>query len=179
MTVTEQIPLIDELLAEWRPEIGRDFDGYRNHVYRVVNFCFAHGDFGDDDKKKIVIAGCFHDLGIWSDMTFDYIRPSIARAKEYLLQNDLHEWSDEIGSIIGEHHKLRRYAPSGNTLVEAFRRADLTDVSLGILKSGLSSRTVRDVRQRFPNAGFHKCLLRVSSKWFIRHPLNPVPVLKW
>jgi hypothetical protein len=34
--------------------------------------------------EKIAIAGVFHDLGIWTNKTFDYIAPSVVLAREYL-----------------------------------------------------------------------------------------------
>ena len=69
MVTEEHIPLLENILGEWKIEIGDDFTGYRNHVYRMVNFCFAQHDFSDEERIKIIIAGCFHDLGIWSDRT--------------------------------------------------------------------------------------------------------------
>jgi len=175
--IEEQIPLLEEILGEWKTTIGRDYAGYRNHVYRMVNFCFAQRDFRAGEREKIVIAGCFHDLGIWSGRTFDYLPPSVDAAKEYLRKKRLENLAPEIALMIETHHKLGKYAE--NSLVETFRRGDLVDFSLGIVKCGLPRDYVKNVRARFPNAGFHKCLLRVAGGWFWRHPLNPVPVLKW
>jgi HD superfamily phosphodiesterase len=36
---------------------------------------------GRGDLEKIAAAAVFHDLGIWTDRTFDYIAPSIALAR--------------------------------------------------------------------------------------------------
>ncbi len=178
--IEENIPLLEEILGEWKAEIGDDFAGYRNHVYRMVNFCFAQRDFRVEDREKIVIAGCFHDLGIWSDATFDYLPPSIERAKEYLEKNRRESLSAEIGLMIEMHHKLRKYeTPPENSLIEIFRKGDLVDFSLGIVKCGLPKSYIKSVKNQFPNAGFHKCLVRLAGRWFFRHPLNPVPVLKW
>ena len=55
--------------------------------------------------------------------------------------------------MIDEHHKLRRYADDRYPLVEVFRRGDLADFSLGLLKSGLPGGFVKDVKAAFPNAG--------------------------
>lgn len=67
MKIERDLPLLEEILDVWRPKLGNDHLGYRNHVYRTINFCLAQGNFGEEEYKKIVIAGCFHDLGIWSD----------------------------------------------------------------------------------------------------------------
>lgn len=177
MTIEERIPLADEILGEWENEIGKDFAGYKNHVYRMINFCFARHDFSKQEREKIIIAGCFHDLGIWSDKTFDYLPPSILLAKNYLRENNLEHWSSEIELMIGEHHKLGKYAE--NKLVEVFRKGDLIDFSLGFVKCGLPKSYVKSVKNQFPNAGFHKRLVKLAGGWFCRHPLNPLPVVKW
>jgi len=39
--------------------------------------------------------------------------------------------------MIGEHHKLRHYRNQPSGLVEAFRQADLVDVSHGLFAFGL------------------------------------------
>lgn len=66
----------------------------------------SQNDFKTDEREKIIIAGSFHDIGIWSDNTFDYLPPSIVPAKEYLKKNGLEEWIAEIELMISVHHKL-------------------------------------------------------------------------
>jgi len=115
----------------------------------MVHFCFALRDCTDDERRKVIIAGCFHDLGIWSDRTVDYLPPSVAREKDYLAQHALERWSPEIELMIAIHHKLRRYQDHRYPLVEVFRRADLVDVSLGLLRCGVTGAYIRRVRQQF------------------------------
>jgi hypothetical protein len=43
----------------------------------------------------------------------------------------------------------------------------------------LPKNYVKSVKKQFPNAGFHRQLARLVGGWFCRHPLNPLPVLKW
>src|SRR5215203_1987993 len=167
MKVETKIPLIDELLS------GGELTGYRNHVYRMVNFCFAQGEFADDQKEKIIIAGCFHDLGIWAADTFDYLPPSIALANEYLDKSVRQEWKAEISSMIDLHHRIRK-CPDGS-LTDIFRKGDLVDFSLGLFKCGISPTYIGQVKHQFPNAGFHKQLVTTACRWTLRHPLNPIP----
>jgi hypothetical protein len=179
MKIEKQLPLVEEILGEWKNEIGRDYAGYKNHVYRVIHFCFAQDDFSEEEREKIIVAGCFHDLGIWANETFDYLLPSIDLAKDYLRKNKLENWIPEIGLIIEQHHKLRKYEDAENPLIEHFRRGDLADFSLGLVKCGLPATVIKTVKKQFPNAGFHKCLARIAGRWIFKHPLNPIPVLKW
>jgi hypothetical protein len=88
-------------------------------------------------------------------------------------------WIPEIAIMIDQHHKLRRFTDERYPLVEIFRKGDLADFSLGLIKSGISGGYVREVRDRFPNAGFHRMLVKRVGRWICRHPLDPVPVLKW
>src|SRR5678809_856628 len=69
------IPIVDAVLDRHATALGHDFIPYRNHVYRVVNLCLAVTGASRDGLDKIAVAAAFHDLGIWTDHTFDYIAP--------------------------------------------------------------------------------------------------------
>ena len=178
MKIEERIPLLEEILNERQSAIGGEFAGYKNHVYRMVNFCFALGsDFGEEEREKIVIAGCFHDIGIWTGATFDYLPPSIAAAREYLTGNNLEKYDADVTLMIDQHHKLSEFRD--DRLTEVFRKGDLVDFSLGLFKCGLPKSYVKGVKKQFPNNGFHKYLVRLAGGWICRHPLNPLPVAKF
>lgn len=177
MELHYSIPLIDDVLGAWGETIGHDLEGYRNHVYRMVNFTYAIGEFDEESRRKIAIAGCFHDIGIWPERTLDYLEPSAYWARRFLAANDLEHWQPQIRDMICQHHKLRTF--KSDLLVEAFRKGDLVDFSLGIFNCGLPRSLVSEVKAAFPNAGFHKCLVGIAARWIVRHPLNPVPVLKF
>lgn len=172
-------PLLDEILSEWKSVIGPDYDGYRNHVHRMIQFCFALETCSQEEKQKITIAGAFHDIGIWVDDTMDYIPPSLPPAAAYLEKEGLESWSNEIELMIREHHKLREFEHPSFPLVELFRKGDLIDFSLGLIKCGLSKSDIDQVRSALPNAGFHWMLVKRAAKWFVRHPLDPAPMFKW
>ncbi|MCB0164544.1 MAG: hypothetical protein KDI79_09975 [Anaerolineae bacterium] len=179
MVIEEHLPLLEDLLGLWQTKIGPDYTGYKNHVYRMVNFCFALHNGNVEARQKIIIAGCFHDLGIWASDTFDYLPPSIALAKAYLEENQQAAWIPEIELMISEHHKLRRYRDARYPLVEVFRQGDLVDFSLGLVTCGLPRSDISSVKRRWPNAGFHKRLVQLELGWLSDHPLNPAPVFKW
>ena len=69
--------------------------------------------------------------------------------------------------------------PSTQASVETFRRADWIDVSNGMLRFGLPRAVVREVRRTFPDAGFHRRLLQLTLRRFRRHPLSPLPMMRW
>ena len=177
--ILTRVPLLDELLDRHSSVIGRDFTAYRNHTYRVVNFCVALSQ-GDREtiQQKAAIAAAFHDLGIWTDGTFDYLPPSERLAQTYLVGSDNATWEPEIHAMIHYHHKITRYARRADDLVETFREADWVDVSRGLLRFGLPRRFLHDVFAAFPNAGFHKKLGQLAAGRFVRHPMNPLPMFK-
>ena len=109
----------------------------------------------------------------------DYLPPSVALARQYLIDQGLSAWCEEIELMIDMHHKLRRHDDPRFPLVEVFRQGDLVDFSLGLVKFGLSAAHIRALKAAFPNAGFHRRLLQLAGGWFARHPLSPPPFIKW
>src|SRR5262245_18437721 len=97
------VPTVDEVLHAHASELGHDFVAYRNHVYRVVNLCAAIVEDGVD-LEKIAVTAVFHDLGIWTTKTFDYIASSIALADDYLVARKRENWTVEIEGMIAYDH---------------------------------------------------------------------------
>ncbi|MES1947897.1 hypothetical protein C84B14_11122 [Salinisphaera sp. C84B14] len=170
---------IDGILEPWQATIGRDYEGYRNHVVRMATFCLMLKPCSPQAQRRIEIAACFHDIGIWTADTLDYLEPSVPPALSYLDAHGLSDWGPEITEMILEHHRVREITHGLTPLVELFRKGDLVDFSKGIVRFGLPRRVVRDVMQTYPNAGFHRMLVKAAGKWFVRHPLNPMPMMKW
>jgi len=179
MTIETHIPLLEDILSTWKKKIGNDYQGYKNHVYRMLNFCFYLAKPNEEEKTKLIIAAAFHDIGIWSDNTLDYLPPSVAQAQEYLNEHKLSHWANEIALIIDMHHKLRPYKNPNFPLVEHFRNADLVDFSLGHVRCGVPKEYIKKVKQALPNEGFHKRLIQLGWKQLKETPLNPAPMFKW
>jgi hypothetical protein len=178
MAIERHLSLVEEILGGFKEVIGVDFNAYRNHVYRVANLCYAAGDFDGEAKEKIQIAACFHDIGIWTAKTLDYLPPSRNEAEKYLTHIGKASWASEVGEMIEMHHRTRSCADSPYPLVQAFRRADVADFSLGLVRMGLPRRLITELKEAFPNRGFHLRLVKLGSAWFIKHPLNPLPMFR-
>jgi len=179
MKIETEIPLLETILSNWQATIGSQYEPYKNHVYRVINFCLILHQCQPDDREKFIIAGCFHDLGIWTNNTVDYLVPSMELAKNYLKENNKEEWSTEIELMIDEHHKITKSKNNKYPLVEVFRKADWLDVTMGMRAFGLSKNEVKNVLAAFPNLGFHQNLLELSKVEFKKHPFNFLPMMKW
>ena len=175
--------LLDEILETKRAELAEDLEGYRNHVSRVLRFCEEMRKCDEEETEKLVVAGAFHDIAVWTDDTFDYLEPSQERALEYLEARGLRAWSKEIGLMITEHHKIRRFKDGEFPLVELFRRADLVDASWGMLpfgfRFGIPKNVIDQVRAEFPSAGFWRAGRGKLARWILSHPLDPLPMFRW
>jgi hypothetical protein len=174
-----RLALLDDLLQKHAPAIGADMAPYRNHCYRLVNFSNALATGDPDQLEKLSIAAAFHDLGIWTHATFDYLPPSEQLARAWLPAAQRADWADEIAAMISEHHKITACAPHRTALTEAFRQADWIDVSAGVLRHGLPRAFIRQVQAAFPDAGFHLRLLQLSGRRALRHPFSPLPMMRW
>jgi hypothetical protein len=173
------IPTVEEVLDAHASELRYDLIAYRNHVYRVVNLCLAIVGGSRVEVEKIAIAAVFHDLGIWTNNTFDYIAPSVASARKHLEAQGMADWIPEIEAMITDHHKVTPSRANPQSLVESFRRADWVDVSLGLRRFGLPRKFIVAVATAWPNAGFHRLLVHLTIERFWKHPLSPLPMVKW
>ena len=173
------IEALDRVLLPWHDALGKDLAGYRHHCCRVL--CLAHALSPDvaENLALWLVAIAHHDLGIWTDHTFDYLLPLRRLACEHLREIAHPEWVDEIESMIEQHHRVRPWPGAAGARTEVMRRADWIDVSLGWLTLGLPRDRVHEIRRAFPNAGFHKRLLALTWQRWRRHPLSSLPMMKW
>ncbi|MEN2401638.1 HD domain-containing protein [Flavobacterium sp. MC2016-06] len=177
MSLIFQNNTIDVILNAYKGDLGIYYEPYRNHVYRVFNFCLCSDITSQNEIQKLAIASAFHDIGIWTNSTFDYLKPSIKLARDYCIENNLNiDFQDDIDSIIENHHKMS--AVKNRYLSENFREADLIDLSLGIVKKGRNKIMVNQIRKKFPNKGFHVFLLKIFFKNLVTNPLHPFPIFK-
>ena len=176
MTCICQNETIDLILNSYKTDLGDSFEQYRNHVYRVYNFAIQRLT-NQKDINTLNIAVAFHDLGIWTNKTFDYIKPSIDLAKQYCMKQSIDSITiAEIELIIEDHHKLTKIKKS--ELAEIFRQADLVDLTFGLISNQIDTKNIRIIKETFPNKGFHLKLFRLFIKNLIQNPLKPLPMYK-
>jgi len=104
--VIQSSPGIERHLTKYRAQIGEDWDGYRNHIYRVLSYTnyFLQGD--EAQRDVIEAALVYHDLGLWSDASLAYLEPSTARALSDLKEEFTPEQLKLVEDIIMNHHKI-------------------------------------------------------------------------
>jgi len=179
MSLITSHPQLDAALKEWTEEIGPNFKAYRNHCYYVLNVVNALVQPTAEELNQVAIAAAFHDLGIWSDKTLDYLDPSASRARTYLVGNGRVDDLPAVEAMIQGHHKFTRCKGEHARLAEAFRRADWNFVSLGSIPMGVPRELRKELVAAFPNDGFHNMLLKLGGAEFLRRPWKPLPMMRW
>lgn len=176
MKLSTQNTFIDSILASNAAMIGADMERYRNHVYRVFNFVLYFNKV--EDAELLAVAAAFHDIGIWTDKTFDYLQPSIKLAVEYAdAHPELYLSPEKLTQVIEFHHKITRVKL--NATAEHFRRADIADLTFGLIRFGMPKQLYKDAVREFPIKGFHWKLVKLTLKQLTVNPLKPLPMFKF
>ncbi|MFF0487855.1 hypothetical protein ACFYTQ_02420 [Nocardia sp. NPDC004068] len=172
-TVLTEHLVVDGILPRYADALADDAPVYRNHVLRCLNYQTLL--LGHPVSEQAALAWTVHDLGIWTAGTFDYLGPSAALLDELAAEVGIDDPA-HAKTLVLQHHSLR---PVPDREAETFRRADLVDVSRGVLRAGLPRPAVRAVTEALPYRGFHRWLTRGLLHHALRHPLHPAPMLRW
>jgi len=162
--------LLDGHLEKYKEQFGNDYEGYRNHCLRVLSFAVQHlKDTGYSQQKVekaipvMELAVAYHDIGLWTDAKLDYLERSAARMEMDTTNVSAHEREVAKQAIL-QHHKLTTWAGSDADIVNAIRKADWTDASLGIFTGGLYIGNVGTTLAALPNSGFHRALAGMGAR---------------
>ena len=168
----------DQLFEKNAATFGANLPTYRGHVHRVIGLVGLQTEVPAGSADALGVAAFFHDAAIWFDSTWDYLPPSAARAVEELGGTGA-EHADLVAAMITEHHRIRR-ARHTDPLVEAFRRADLTDVTAGLVPVPNSKRSdYRALAAEYSPRGFRPMLVRAFGRGLRENPLRPAPMVKF
>ncbi|MCU7944991.1 MAG: phosphohydrolase [Candidatus Thiodiazotropha sp. (ex Cardiolucina cf. quadrata)] len=158
-------PLVEKLFLRYKSVIGKDFPGYRNHVYRTITYAMHFLEYDPGFEPLVETAFVYHDIGLWTDRELAYLEPSEAVALE---DNEKYGWGLDAEALRGAihwHHKIFPYKGPHEQFIEACRKADWIDASKGTIRKGLSKAAVKEVEAVFPNLGFHDTLLRLAKDY--------------
>lgn len=67
ITIKLERPHVEELFARYEKLIGKDFPGYRNHVYRTITYAMHFLDNAVEHERLVETAFVYHDIGLWTD----------------------------------------------------------------------------------------------------------------
>ena len=97
---------VEELFSRYKDIIGKDFPGYRNHVYRTITYAMHF--LGNDSELERLVETIFvyHDIGLWTDHELAYLEPSVTIALEDNQKYELGLDPDVLRGGIHWHHKI-------------------------------------------------------------------------
>jgi hypothetical protein len=162
ITIKMERPFVEELFARYKDLIGKDYPGYRNHVYRTISYAMHFLGNAQEHERLVETAFVYHDIGLWTDHELAYLEPSEAVALADNIKFGLGLDPELLRGAIHWHHKISSYSGPHREVIEACRKADWIDASKGMLRKGISRDQIQRVEAAFPNLGFHDTLLTVS-----------------
>jgi hypothetical protein len=191
-TIYKNYAALDDELFSVAGTVGREFSAYRNHCLRVLTF--TNYFLPDSVREKIpnalelaAVALAYHDVALWTDKELNYLEPSRDRMDQAL--GDSYFSPQELKimeEIILEHHKITDFvqlSQAENDLINAVRKADWTDASLGVIRFGLPTSLLEAAYDEVDEAGFHQILVdvlvRLSAGNLIKGTLQFLKIFKW
>lgn len=164
--VFNEIPEVESILIDYKDVIGTDYEGYRGHIYRVLSYSMHYLKNNETYLDVIAAALVYHDIGLWTDRQLDYLEPGCKHAKDRFKgvydENKLHLLDD----IIYYHHKLTPFVGDHEDIVNAVRKSDMIDFSLGLVNYGMPDRHIEVVHRKIPNNGFHQHLCEIGFRYY-------------
>mmetsp|Transcript_35284 Transcript_35284/g.68620 ORF Transcript_35284/g.68620 Transcript_35284/m.68620 type:complete len:221 (+) Transcript_35284:62-724(+) len=160
INVITKSDVVEEHLSAFRDVIGSDYDGYRGHIYRCLSYSMHFLNGNETHRDVIEAALVYHDIGLWTDSELAYLEPSAAQAQIHCKDKFTADQILLIKDIIMFHHKITPF-PGDDAhakVVEAVRKSDWIDASMGLITKGMSRANIKKVESSIANAGFHKTL---------------------
>lgn len=158
LRVIKSSPGVEEEFAKYKELIGSDYEGYKNHVYRVLSYSLYFLNNDDTYKDVIERALVYHDIGLWTDSVLDYLDPSFEVAKKNLEHVYNEEQLQLVHDIIIYHHKITPFDGNLAIIVNAVRKADWIDASQGFVHQGMPKANIEKAYKELPAAGFYDTL---------------------
>lgn len=119
------------------------------------------------DGEVLTVAALLHDIGLYppyAGRRTSYVADGAALARAMLPG---HGWSREriarCADAIDRHHELRGQLRRGAE-VEALRRADLIDLSGGLISFGIGRRRLAALRAEVPRRGLYREIGRLVAQ---------------
>jgi hypothetical protein len=190
-TVYTHFPELDDELFGLAGAIGRDFAPYRNHCLRVLTFTrfFLPDDVLTALPNAMQLAAtamAYHDVGLWTDHDLNYLEPSRKQLDTAVARDFSDADLATMDQIVLQHHKYTDFAglgPERDALVNAVRKADWADATMGLVRFGLPPALLEAAYDQVKEAGFHAMLLGMDARLSPGNKLNGtmevLKILKW
>jgi hypothetical protein len=126
------------------------------------------------DREVLLIAGLLHDVGLYDAASHGgvYVKEGAEFTAELLSRQG---WDEErirlCFDAIERHHELRTQWDRGAE-VELIRRADLVDISDGLVRFGLSREWIRDLFKSVSREGTYRTIAYEVARVLRHRPLT-------
>jgi hypothetical protein len=165
-----------DALAAVREATGETDGAYERHGLRVFLIAreLAARRGTEVDREVLVVTGLLHDLGLYDAISRGgvYVKDGADFARELVAR---HGWSEERATLcanaIERHHELRSQWAAGAE-VELTRRADLVEVSGGIVTFGLPRSWIRELFAAISRDHFYRDVARLLGHAVRERPLT-------
>jgi hypothetical protein len=118
-------------------------------------------------QELVAVALAHHDSALWTAKTLNYLEPSAKQLDGKAGQYNEQE-IDIMKDIVLYHHKVTDYksnrSSSADELVNAVRKADWADATIGVVRFGLPAVLLEAAYDLIPEAGFHMMLVDIMPK---------------
>jgi hypothetical protein len=168
-----------EKLREITGETGGPMERHGLRVFLIADrLATARGV--EVDREVMLIAGLLHDVGLYDEASHGgvYVHEGAEFTAELLRA---HNWEEErirlCFDAIERHHETRSQWDRGPE-VELIRRADLIDLTSGLVRFGLSREWLRDLFDSVPRDGTYATIGHEVAKQLIHRPLKFVQIFR-
>ena len=179
MTTAEDLAHTDsevaalEKLREVTGESGGPMERHGLRVFLIADR-IATARSLEVDREVLLIAGLLHDVGLYDEASHGgaYVLDGAEFTADLLRQQ---AWdADRIRvcfDAIERHHETRSQWDRGEE-VELIRRADLVDLTSGVVRFGLTGEWLRDLFESVPRNGTYPTIGREVAKQLLHRPLK-------
>jgi predicted hydrolase (HD superfamily) len=162
-----------EKLREITGEAGGPMERHGLRVFLIADR-LATAREAKVDREVLLIAGLLHDIGLYDEASHGgvYVLEGAEFTAELLRKQG---WGEErirlCFDAVERHHDLRSQWDRGAE-VELIRRADLTDVSAGLVRFGLSREWLKDLFESVPRNGTYRTIGYEVARVLRHRPLT-------
>jgi HD domain len=160
-------------LREISGEVGGPMERHGLRVFLIADRLATARD-AEVDREVLLIAGLLHDIGLYDEASHGgvYVLEGAEFTADLLRQQG---WEEDRVRLcfdaVERHHELRSQWERGAE-VELIRRADLVDVSAGLVRFGLSREWLRDLFESISREGTYRTIGYEVARVLRHRPLT-------
>eukprot|EP00537_Pseudo-nitzschia_pungens_P014402 CAMPEP_0172388096 /NCGR_PEP_ID=MMETSP1061-20121228/5259_1 /TAXON_ID=37318 /ORGANISM="Pseudo-nitzschia pungens, Strain cf. pungens" /LENGTH=237 /DNA_ID=CAMNT_0013117905 /DNA_START=88 /DNA_END=801 /DNA_ORIENTATION=- len=191
-TLYDHYPDLDDELFTLASYIGQDLGSYRNHCLRVLTFTrFFLPDLDEESLSDVMDLSAtvipYLHIGLWTGESFNFLESSEEKLEKSLGDTFPEIEMEIMRAIVLQQYKTSDYtglrSQTGNALVNAVRKANWVDTTMGLIRFNLPSSLLEAAYDELDGAGFHKLIWgrkkRLTISNFLAGVMETATIVKW